>query len=330
MMRNLAISILLSLAGLPLMPGCSDRQQPNAAEGEQVAGELIIFHAGSLAVPFKEIAAAFTSEYPHVKVFREVAGSRSCARKITDLGMPCDVLALADYTVINELVIPEHADWLIKFATNEMVLAYSDRSRQGDRIDANNWFEILARDDVAFGRSDPNTDPCGYRAVLTIKLAEKHYASGGLADRLLAKDRRYIRPKETDLPALLEVGEIDYIFIYRSVAEQHRLKFLRLPGEINLGSADFADFYAAAGVRISGRTPGSFITKRGGEMLYGVTIPNNATNKAAAMAFVKFLLDENKGLAIMRKHGQGSTVPAPTDTFEKIPQSLRRFARNPT
>lgn len=329
MMRNLAMLILLSLASLSLGFGCVERGvQPG--EDEQVSGELIIFHAGSLAVPFREIAAVFTDEYPNVKVIREVAGSRSCARKITDLGMPCDILASADYTVINELLIPKHADWLIKFATNEMVIAYSDRSRQAGRIDANNWFEIFARDDVAVGRSDQNTDPCGYRTVLTIKLAEKHYGSTGLAERLLAKDRRYIRPKEVDLLALLEVGEIDYIFIYRSVAEQHHLKYLRLPDEINLGSADFTEFYASAAVRISGRTPSSFITKRGKEMIYGVTIPNNAPNRPAATAFLKFLLDENKGMAILRKHGQGSAVPAPTETFEKIPQSLRRFARKAT
>jgi len=288
---------------------------------------LIVFHAGSLAVPLKEVAAAFMAEYPDVKVVREAAGSRWCARKISDLHRRCDVLASADYTVIEDLLIPAHADWVINFAANEMVIAYGPRSRLAGRIDSRNWHEILARNEVVIARSDPNADPCGYRAVLVMKLAEKHYAAAGLARRLLAKDREYIRPKETDLLALLELGEVDYIFFYRSLAEQHGLRYARLPDEINLGNPRFADFYGTVSARISGRRPGGFITKSGAPIVYGVTIPKKAPNPAAAVAFLEFLLDENKGMAIMRRHGQKSLVPAGTASFRNIPEPLRKFAR---
>ena len=183
--------------------------------------DLIIFHAGSLSVPFKEISEAFERENPGVKVLLEAAGSRTCARKITDLGRRCDVMASADYSVIDALLIPEHAAWNIKFASNEMAIVYHGGSRSAGEINADNWHEILLRDGVAFGRSDPNSDPCGYRAVLTVKLAEGHYGLEGLSGSLLEKDNEYIRPKETDLLALLESGTIDYIFLYRSVAQQH-------------------------------------------------------------------------------------------------------------
>ncbi|RLB35213.1 MAG: tungstate ABC transporter substrate-binding protein WtpA, partial [Deltaproteobacteria bacterium] len=62
--------------------------------------KLIIFHAGSLSIPFKQISEAFVGTHPNVRVVREAAGSRTCARKISDLGRPCDVMASADYTVI--------------------------------------------------------------------------------------------------------------------------------------------------------------------------------------------------------------------------------------
>ena len=166
---------------------------------------LTIFHAGSLTVPFKEMVAAFNKEHPDVKVLTEAAGSRACARKVSDLKRKCDVLASADYTVIDALLIPEHTSWNIKFASNEMALVYHDDSRRAGDITADNWPDILLDKRVAFGRSDPNADPCGYRAVLTSKLAEKHYNRKGLATQLLAKDTKYIRPKETDLLALLEL-----------------------------------------------------------------------------------------------------------------------------
>ena len=108
-----------------------------------------------------------------------------------------------------------------------------------DQINSDNWYEILLNKNVAFGRSDPNADPCGYRSVLTMKLAEKYYKKVGLAAEMLKKDHKYIRPKEVDLIALLEAGEMDYFFIYRSVAEQHKMKYVILPDEINLKTPAF-------------------------------------------------------------------------------------------
>ena len=78
-----------------------------------------------------------------------------------------------------------YADFNIKFASNEMTIVYHEGSRHSEEINAENWHEVLLKDDVAFGRSDPNADPCGYRAVLTSKLAEIYYKQEGLADKLL-------------------------------------------------------------------------------------------------------------------------------------------------
>jgi molybdate/tungstate transport system substrate-binding protein len=288
--------------------------------------ELIVFHAGSLAVPMKRIAEAFEDEHPGVRVYLEAAGSRECARKIADLGRPCDVMASADYTVIDSLLIPEHADWNVKFAGNEMTIVYREESRGAGEIGIDNWYDVLLRDDVAFGRSDPDSDPCGYRTVLALKLAERHYGAENLCREMLEKDTAYIRPKETDLLALLESGTIDYIFLYRSVAEQHGLKYLVLPPEINLGNPAYADLYGSVSVQISGRRPGTTMTKSGAPMVYGVTIPKNAPQPALALEFVAFLLTGSKGLAILERSGQPPLVPSPSGTCERLPERLKQFA----
>ena len=298
----------------------------NSEKASEVSGQLVIFHAGSLAVPFKQICEEFNSHYPSVEIVCEAAGSRVCARKITDLHRACDIIASADYTVIDTLLIPEYAEWNIKFAGSEMAIAYSTDSRRAGEINKNNWYDILLEKNVAFGRSDPNADPCGYRAVLTITLAEKFYNKPALTGKMLAKDQRYIRPKEVDLLALLEAGQLDYIFIYRPVAEQHKLKYLTLPDEINLKKAAFADFYKTASVRLTGKNPGTFITKTGTPIIYGITIPKDAPNRELALAFLAFLLDADKGGMILEKNGQTCVVPSPTDTFDKIPNNLKRFA----
>ncbi|MEA3443725.1 MAG: tungstate ABC transporter substrate-binding protein WtpA [Bacteroidota bacterium] len=325
-MRNLLFKssflILISL----LVASCDNNMQKSS--NIETNEKLIIFHAGSLTVPFKQIAIEFNEVYPNIEIVMEGAGSRKCARKITDLHKECDIMASADYTVIDKLLIPDFASWNIKFASNEMSIVYHEGSRYANEINADNWYRILMNDDVAYGRSDPNADPCGYRAVLTSKLAEVYYNEPGLAEKLLAKDQNYIRPKETDLLGLLESNAIDYIFLYRSVAEQHGLDFVLLPDSINLNKPELAGFYQQATVDISGKKPGEFITKKGEPMVYGVTIIDNAPNKSAALKFVDFLLHDEKGLAIMRKKGQPDVVPSPSNTYSNIPESLKQYATN--
>ncbi|PKP34982.1 MAG: tungstate ABC transporter substrate-binding protein WtpA [Bacteroidetes bacterium HGW-Bacteroidetes-17] len=287
--------------------------------------KLIIFHAGSLSVPVKEVIDAFNKENPEISVLIEAAGSRDCARKITDLNKECDVMASADYTVIDELLIPEFADWNIRFASNEMVIVYTENSHYADQIDSTNWCEILLKEDVTYGRSDPNSDPCGYRTVLVSKLAELHYQIPGFSESILAKNQNYIRPKETDLLALLEINTLDYVFIYRSVAVQHNLKYILLPSQINLENPGYADFYKLATVKINGKRLGETITKVGEPMIYGLTVPKNAPHKENALKFVDYLLS-TKGMAIMEKNGQPSIVPFFTDSFKGIPESLKKYA----
>ena len=115
------------------------------------------------------------------------------------------------------------------------------------------------------------------------------------------------------------------MFLYRSVAQQHGLKYIVLPDSINLKEPKLDDYYANAMVEISGKKPGELITKKGEAMVYGITMINNSSNKVEALKFLKFLLSSNKGMKIMNKNGQQSLVPSPTDTYSSIPNELNQF-----
>jgi molybdate/tungstate transport system substrate-binding protein len=295
----------------------------------KLSGELIIFHAGSLSVPMKEIAAEFNKVYPDVKVLLEPAGSVECARKITDLNKPCDIMASSDYTVIDKMLVPGYADWNIRFASNEMCIVYTEKARYRESINAKNWYEILLKPDVAFGRADPNADPCGYRSVMTMQLAGKFYKKPGLAAQLSAKDLNYIRPKEVDLLALIESNSIDYIFLYRSVAVQHKLKFIVLPDEVNLKNPAFSDLYSSAVVDINGKEPGAKVQMKGEAMVYGITMLKNAPNKGVAIAFLEFMLSKDKGMRIMEKDGQPSVIPQTVKQYDLVPEKLKTFCKKP-
>ncbi len=285
---------------------------------------LRIIHAGSLSVPVREAADSFEARNPGARVLTEAWGSKAGARRISDLDVPCDVFISADYRVIDILLVPDHASWNIPFAGNEMAIVYNHGSRYSDEIDADNWYRVLLRDDVVYGRSDPDSDPCGVRSVFVTRLAEIYYGEPGLSERLLSRHLNMIRPKETDLLALLEKNALDYIFLYRSVAEQHRLQFVVLPGELNLKDPGLNDWYARASVEVRGTRPGETMTETGEAMIYGITIPNKTRNSLMAEEFVKFFLS-GEGQAIMERNGQNSIVPAVSSTYGMVPESLRQF-----
>ncbi len=287
---------------------------------------LHIIHAGSLTYPVKMMTEAFSEEYPEVRIRTEAWGSKAGARRVSDLDNPADVFLSADYLVIENMLIPEHASWYIPFAANEMAIVYTEKSRHAGEINQGNWHEIMRRPDVNTGRSDPDQDPCGGRSVFTAKLAEIYYKEEGLADHLLARAGEHMRPKETDLIALLESGHLDYIFLYRSVAVQHQLEYVALPPELSLGDPELDEWYSQVGTETLGTEPGHTIIETGQSMIYGLTIPLKTENPSMAEKFVAFLLDQKKGQHILEESGQPPVSPGPTPYYGELPERLRKFA----
>ncbi len=297
--------------------------------GAELEGKLIIFHAGSLTVPFARMEKIFEAKYPKVDVLREIGGSTKMARLISELHKPADIMASADFKIINKSLIPEHAQWNIRFATNQLVLCYTDKSRFAGEINADNWHEILGRKGVIWGHSDPNLDPCGYRSLMVLQLAEKYYHRPGLYDQLITnRPKKNVRAKSVELVSLLQTGHMDYAWEYLSVAVQHELKYVVLPDKINLGNYKNDDFYKQAKVKVTGKKPGTWITRTGKSCTYGITIVKDAPNPEAAVAFLDFLMDPDGGLKILKEMGQPPFIPCRVPTEEmkaQLPSLLQKW-----
>jgi len=273
---------------------------------------LSIIHAGSLAVPMQKLAQAFEQKHPGVEVQLEAHGSLACVRKITDLNWNGDLVALADWELIDRFLIPDFTSKNTLFATNSMCIAYREGAHGADSINASNWFSVLSSPEVRFGRSDPDSDPCGYRTILSLKLADLYYDAGVDWEALLQKDTRYIRPKEADLNALLESRNVDYIFTYKSIAVQHGFSFVELPDSINLSNPALDDWYGTVSVMVRGNQPDSLVEKKGAVTYYGISILDEAPNPALANEFLGFLLDPLNGLKIIGDSGQKTMEPMPS------------------
>ncbi len=287
---------------------------------------LTIYAAGTLAGPFHEIAGLFEHANPGVSVEPQFGGSVMMAKRITDLHQPADILAVADYSVIPKYLFvqqgkPALATWYVGFARNAITFVYTPKSKGAAEITPQNWYEVLARPGVEIGRSNPDTDPSGYQTLQMLNLAETYYKKPGLAARVLANaPASNIRNTETDLVSALQLGQIDYLAIYRSDAVQHHLKSIDLPSAIDLSDPALTQSYASAIAHTkNGDLPGKPI-------VYAATIPASASNPALAAKFLAFLLGPD-GQAVFARDGFGVMKPPLAVNGDHAPEAIKAMAK---
>jgi molybdate/tungstate transport system substrate-binding protein len=310
------IVLLCSIAGCS-----SNDQQPKTV--------LKVVPAGSLLQPFDEVEKTFEAQHPDVDVQVEGHGSIQAIRQVTDLHRQVDVVAVADASLIPDLMFrtdsmtgANFTDTYTPFATNAMVIAFTNKSKYADEITSENWFQVLSRPDVRVGISNPMLDAAGYRSIMVSLLADRYYQNTTLfpiligshfTPSLVVHDEdgiatirlpEVLRPSDGKLVirdgsifvlSHLEAGGIDYAFEYRSVAEGHDLRWINLPPEIDLSSPDFAEEYGKVRVILGFQRFSAIGQERTGQpIVYAVTIPNNAPHRDLAQEFADVVIQKAK------------------------------------
>jgi molybdate/tungstate transport system substrate-binding protein len=288
--------------------------------------EIVVFHATSLTAVLGDAAEKFQRDNPRIRVRLEPSGSQVAARKVVELGMRADIVAVADAGIIGKMMIPRHAAWNVVFATNEIVLAHKDHSKFTDEITTQNWPSVLGRPGVRLGRADPDTAPMGYHTLLAWQLAEKSGTYGDAGVNLAARlsglcPKEHVTHDEAELLTLLEARAIDYAFLFRSTAEDHHLKITALPPEQNLSQPELAEQYASASVEVRMKQGDGKTRIMGGPITYGLTIPADAPHAAEARRFVATLLGES-GRRLLGRRGFRPAKPAWCSPCTMFPEEL--------
>jgi molybdate/tungstate transport system substrate-binding protein len=297
-----------------------------------------LFRLAAFSSHSKKWEKAFETQHPDVDVQVEGHGSIQAIRQVTDLHRPIDVVAVADASLIPDLMFRKDpktgknfTDSYTPFATNAMVIAFTNKSRYSDQITPKNWYQVLSQPDVRVGFSNPMLDAAGYRSIMVAQLADRYYRNTTLFKTLIGSHftpplavqemdgtaiirlPEVLRPSDEKLVirdgsifvlSQLEAGGIDYAFEYRSVAEGHDLRWVRLPPEIDLSSPDYAQDYHKVHVILGFQRFSAIGQERTGQpIVYAVTIPDNAPNKNLA--------DEFADLVIQMEKTGGKGWPAP-------------------
>ncbi|MEF8838125.1 MAG: extracellular solute-binding protein [Haloarculaceae archaeon] len=290
--------------------------------GSDLADSMTIFHAGSLAPPFSAAEPQFEEEYD-VDVTREAKGSVASTQKITQQGRKADVLGVSDFRLIRNRIVPDYGDWYAIFTTNSMSIQYREDSPGAGDISTDNWWEVLGRDGVTIGHSDPAVDPGGYRAVMAQQLGATEFEGERLYDEAtyqqLRENSTVPTGTETNLEGQLASGELDYVFYYQSISSTSDMPFVDLQPEVDLSkaSSEYAEHYATATVETDS---GSF---SGAPIAYGSTVPGVANAPGRGAQWVEYFATD-PGRSILEARGLVPVDPivVPASAATSVPDRV--------
>jgi molybdate/tungstate transport system substrate-binding protein len=298
----------------------------SGGSGSSVSGSMTIFHAGSLAAAFSEAEPQFEEKYG-VDVNREPKGSVASTQKITQQGREASVLGTSDFRLIRDRIVPDYGDWYTIFTTNSMSIQYREDSPGADEISKDNWWEVLSRDDVTIGHSDPAVDPGGYRAVMTQQLGAEEFEGSALYDQAtyekLRENSEVPTGTETKLKGQLESGALDYAFYYQSISSTADMPYIDLQAQVDLSKATskYAEHYAKAEVETDS---GTFT---GAPIAYGMTVPNVAPNPEAGAAWIEYF-GSDAGQSVLEELGLVPVDPivVPKSGQDAVPDRVMNVA----
>jgi molybdate/tungstate transport system substrate-binding protein len=259
-------------------------------------GPVQVLYAGSLVrIMEHEIAPAFTKA-TGIAFSGFGAGSSELAHEIKGGIRAGDVFVSASPQVDASLEGTANGGWVsweANFARAPLVLAYQRHSRFATQLRTMAWEHVVTQTGFLLGRTDPVLDPKGRLTAEALEQAAQRKRDPKLLE--LLRDPSTVFPEET-LLGRLEAGQLDAGFFYTHEAKDSGLATVAL-------------------------TPVSL------SATFTVTVLERAPHRAAAIAFVSYLLGAS-GRRLLAADGLQIASPARV-TGSGVPSALRPVLAGP-
>jgi molybdate transport system substrate-binding protein len=247
------------------------------------AGDVVVFHADSLAGPMKALKAAFEARQPGVNIQLNSGVSKQLAERILK-GDTCDVFAPSSPPVIDQDLMDKPvagsgkpgATWYVVFSANEMAIIVAKGNPKGiaHALD-------LAKPGMKLARVTGEKDLATARTVEFLKRAAT--LEGDAAAAPILVDGAIGVTNIPEAVSAVKEGKADAAVVYFSaaVAAKDSVDIVRFPASVNLSEA----------------------------IRNAATVPGTAANAVEATAFVAFLVTP-QAQEILMSTGQPPVVPA--------------------
>ncbi len=314
-------------------------------------GTVTIFAADSLTSFVNQTDTQFNKQHPNVKFQTTFSGSSALISQIINLNKTPDIMISANAALIDSKLIPNYADYNIQYARNELVVAYTNKSKNASQINSNNWYQILSSSGVKYSFGDPNSDPAGAYSVLMLQLSNSYYNNSTIFNNLVSSKSAItstqngssytinvptnenptnglnIGPNDAAIVPLLQSNTIDYMITYKSIAESANLSYITLPTELALTNSSYQSTYNNYQLKqFSGSSNSSTVKMQ--PIIYGIAILKNAPDKLLAQEYVQLILSST-GVNITQSNYLAPINPAIlTNVSTNIPSILQPYVVN--
>ena len=268
------------------------------------SGPLISYSADAYATETTSLLSGFTKS-TGIPTAPVISGGSNADASSIKAGAPDDIFISSALSA----TAPSHlgnlsANWAIGFATDQVVIAYSNATmanspasnivsmgqtaeKSNATSDWNAFYTALTSGSVKVGISNPVSDPGGLRGWLVLEAAGYLYSGGNQSAYvlpLLKSQANVTAANSADLVVPLQSGQIQFLFIYKSAAISDGIGYVSLDDHVNLSDSSLAGYYAMFSYTDSaGKTTGAPI-------VLVVTVPLSSVNTAEALEFVQYLV----------------------------------------
>jgi len=268
------------------------------------SGPLVSYSADAYATETTLLLSGF-SKLTGVPTAPVISGGSNADASSIKAGAPDDVFVSSALSA----TAPSHlgnlsANWAIGFATDQVVVAYSNATttnpaasntislgqtaeKSNATSDWNAFYTALTSGGVKVGISNPVADPGGLRGWIVLEASGYLYSAGNQSayvSSLLKVQGNVTGTSSAALVAPLQSGQIQFLFIYKSAAISDGIGYIPLDDHVNLSNASLAGYYSMFSYTDSaGKTTGAPI-------VLVVTVPMSSVNTAEALEFVQYLV----------------------------------------
>ncbi len=296
-------------------------------------GPLVTYSADAYATETTALLTGF-SKATGIPVAPVISGGSGADASAIEAGAPDDVFVSSKLSATSPSGLGNlSANWAIGFASDQMVVAYSNATltnsaasaivTQGQTAQTSNatadwnaFYTALTSGSTKVGISNPVADPGGLRGWLALEIAGYLYSNGNqgaYVTPLLTTASNVTAASAADLVAPLQAGQIQFLFTYKSAAITAGVGFISLDSHVNLSSPKLAYFYAKFSYTDSaGKSVAAPI-------VIVVTVPMSSVNTSEALDFVQYLVQNSKSLA-----SYGLVIPTTCLLYSSVtaPQTL--------
>lgn len=291
-------------------------------------GTVKVFYAGSLLSLNENLVGPAFSKGTGYAYQGKGAGSLAIANQIKGKIAIPDVVELADPTVDAALmgnVNGNYVSWYFTFARTSLVIGFDPKSRFAKEFRQVQhhqlvWYKALLQKGLRIGRTDPDLDPKGYRAIWMANLAQRLYHLKNFKGRIFGSDSNpsQVFPEDV-LVARMLTGQVNAGIFYLSEVRDLGIPYVSLPGRVNLGDARYSKLYSSQHFKTS-----QGVVVKGSPIEYTITIPTTVKNEGGAEAFLRFVLS-SRVRAISAAHGLLASRVKVGGDRGAVPPSLSHF-----